>query len=181
MKTRKFRSVSSVETTAVTQNSLPPEFDLLDVPGISDAHFQRIVQSAEKGDLTEPELSQVRNDLHRAKGKRKDAILAGKFVEVASASSREQAIVRIIIPYAELGVRAGPGRKKGGMKTGEMRRQEGEQNEAEVHALATRLLDSHAPREISGIIMKRLKRSRTTVSKYLQTHPSGRWTKGKAS
>jgi hypothetical protein len=157
--------------------TLPPEARNGDIP-IEEGEFQRLLQRAGEGDLTEPEFQQVRNDLERAGRKRKQSVMAGRRAEAASASSREKTITwGFLVPYALSGVRAKPGPKKGGRVTGLKKQAQGHATRVKVHELATHLLRDHAPREVSGIICTRLGLRRPTALKHLRDHPSGHWSR----
>jgi len=157
---------------------MPPATEVQEAPAIADCDFQRLVRRAEQRELTEPEFQQVVDDRERAVRKRKHAVMEGRPADAASASSREQTSTRgILVPYAQSGVRSRPGQKKGVRASAEIARERGARTKTEVHNMATQLLQSHSKHEISGMICKRLDRTRTQVLKHLRDHPSGHWIK----
>lgn len=175
LKNRRPTPAPSTKSATVAEISLPSE--LLDFGPIPGAEFRRIVQSAQQGNLTASDFARAIRERQRATSKRKNAVIAGKPGDAASASSREQEIVRMLDPYIGYGVRAQPGRKEGGRATGKKKRQQGAATRLKVHELASGLLLTHPPREISGIIMLRLKLSRQQVLRHLHDHPSRHWEK----
>lgn len=180
----KKHTISTMHSSTVGDeipNSLPLDIDPLEVQGIPAEQFQRTVHSAESGELTEQEFHHFKIDLRRATQKRKAATLAGKSMEAASASCREQTVMQMIFPFALSGAKSQPGRKKGGMTTAKKKQETSENTRTCVHKAASRLLRTKAPRQISGIIMEQLGLSRPTVLGHLATHSSGHWKKSKTS
>lgn len=177
----KSKPVKQAEETTVVPNSIPFDFIPLDAEAIPEPQFRRFVQAFKTGDISEPEFQLIQADLKRATRMRKTAFLAGLSENASSASSREQAIISMILPCAVIGVRSRPGRKQGGVVTGQQKQHDAKQTEARIHALATTLLETKEKREVSGIIAERLKLKRATVLRHLAAHPSGLWKKGKTS
>lgn len=173
---------TAAESAIAITNSLSLAlFDVHNIQTIPKAALQPFVQEVNEENLSGPELRQIRNDRHQATEKCMVAFQADQAAEAARITSQAQQNAQMLACYVDIGRRVHAGRKAGGQKTGEKKRQIGKVTEAKVHDMATKLLAIHKPREISGIIKNRLAIERSTVLRYLRTHPSGYWPPKKSS